>query len=167
MRESTIIGIDMGLNGAITVFRGGTIRTMEMPLIKDVIDYHRYFQILGEYRGEDVHVCFEKLGVIFGSSKKTTFSMGYQAGATEMLCIGLGYRYTMVQPKKWQAVMFNGIDELTIQGTTRRDTKAMALVAVKRLFPSVNLTFGPRAVKPHDGLIDSLLIAEYCKRTLT
>jgi hypothetical protein len=45
-----------------------------------------------------------------------------------------------------------------------KDTKAMALMAVKRLFPNQKLTFGERATVPHDGLVDALLMAEYSRR---
>ncbi len=65
--------------------------------------------------------------------------------------------------------MFQGVDQITKPSKTAgakpiRDTKAMALVAVKRLFPDLKLTFGERATKPHDGLIDAVLIAEYARR---
>jgi hypothetical protein len=40
----------------------------------------------------------------------------------------------------------------------------MALIAAKRLFPNQKLVFGDRATKPHDGLIDALLLAEYARR---
>ena len=60
--------------------------------------------------------------------------------------------------------MFTGVEEITVTGKSTRDTKAMALVAAKRLFPDAKLTFGDKATKPHDGLVDALLMSEYGKR---
>ena len=78
--------------------------------------------------------------------------------------IPLGIPYIKVPAKEWQKEMFKGVDEITKPGKTSRDTKAMALVAIKRLFPELKLTFNDRSTKPHDGLIDAVLIAEYSKR---
>ena len=47
---------------------------------------------------------------------------------------------------------------------TKVDTKAMALMAAKRLFPKVNLIMTERSTTPHDGLVDALLMAEYARR---
>ncbi len=160
------IGIDIGKAGAITIIdkEQNVLDTIQMPLIKTELDYHRLFRILKDYEGKQLMVVFEKLGVIFGSSKRTAFSMGEQLGAIEMVCISLSLPYTEVPAKTWQKEMFQGIPEQTIAGTKKRDTKAMALLAVKRLYPNLKLTFGDRATKPHDGLIDSVLMAEYARR---
>ena len=62
--------------------------------------------------------------------------------------------------------MFMGISEITRKSasgkTDVRDTKAMALLAVKQLLPKQQLTFGKQS-KPHDGLVDALLLREYAK----
>lgn len=165
------IGIDIGKHGAIcSITREGTINVLKIPMIKDQIDYSFLFDMIQNIQttelkntGINPTVVFEKLGVIFGSSKATAFSMGYQCGAIEMLCISLGLPYVKVPAKEWQKEMFKGVDEITKPGKTSRDTKAMALVAIKRLFPSMQLTF-ESGKKPHDGLIDAVLIAEYARR---
>jgi len=163
------IGIDLGLRGAISVLADEpytkAIAPLPMPMIGDALDYHSLYKILKNYEGTNCHVVFEKLGVIFGTSKATAFSMGYQAGAVEMACIALKLPYTLIPPKQWQKEMFQGIPEITKPGKSSRDTKAMALVAVNRLFPDHHLSFG-KASKPHDGLVDSILLAEYCKRKI-
>jgi hypothetical protein len=164
------IGVDLGLSGAITILTQPpftkAITPLKIPLIGKDIDYNQLYKIFEPYKGSDVHVVFERLGVIFGTSKATAFSMGYQSGAIEMICIALALPYTKVPPKVWQKEMFQGVDEITRPGKSSRDTKAMALVAVKRLYPDFKLTFGDRAEKPHDGLIDSLLLAGFAQRKL-
>jgi hypothetical protein len=161
------IGIDIGKKGAYYILGedGSEISRGPMPMIKKEIDWHKFEQGLSHYEGFNGMVVFEKLGVIFGSSKKTAFSMGYQAGAIEMICIANAIIYTMVPAKKWQAEMFEGQTKIFKKGIKGPlDTKAMALIAAKRLFPKVNLLMTEKSTVPHDGLVDALLMAEYARR---
>lgn len=169
--KNIYIGIDIGKKGAIAIIKENEIETIEMPMIKTELDYHeisdKITDLAQNYTGH-VHIIFEKLGVIFGTGKQVAFSMGQQSGAIEMACICNNVSYTKVNAKDWQKEMLAGVQEITkssISGKKQiRDTKAMALLAVKRLFPKLKLTFGSKAIKPHDGLIDAVLIAEYARR---
>ena len=164
------IGIDIGKNGAIAVIKPtGEILTYPMPMIKTELDYHALSNMINILQPHSPHVIFEKLGVIYGTSKSTAFSMGEQSGCVEMASICQGLSYTKVRAIDWQKAMFQGVDEIlktTVKEGKKpgRDTKAMALVAIKRLFPGLKLTFGEKAKKPHDGLIDAVLMAEYARR---
>lgn len=161
------IGIDIGKKGSIVVIdeTSSEIARYKMPMIKDTVDWHALNQILEPYEGFNGMVVYEKLGVIFGTSKKTAFSMGEQYGSVRMCCIANNIRYTEVQAVKWQEEMFQGQQKIFVNGSkTKVDTKAMALVAVKRLFPTTKLTFGEVASVPHDGFVDALLMAEYARR---
>lgn len=163
------IGVDIGKSGAIVIQQKDVeICILKMPMIKTELDYHELYRILEPFEGGNGMVVFERLGVIFGTSKATAFSMGHQAGAVEMACVALSVPFTKVPPKQWQKDMFTGVDEILKPSksgkTSVRDTKAMALIAVKRLFPNTKLTFGERAEKPHDGLIDALLMSEYTRK---
>jgi len=165
------VGIDIGKNGAIAILEPNnkiaTVTTFPMPTIKNEIDYKELSDMIRDLRvgfNCNVHITFEKLGVIFGSGKSTAFSMGYQSGAVEMACIAQSLSYTKVRAVDWQKQMFVGVNEILKTGSSKRDTKAMALFAVKRIFPNLELTFGARAKKPHDGLVDAVLIAEYSRR---
>lgn len=160
------IGIDIGKSGSIAVIHEGSIVTYPMPKIKNELDYAELNRLLRTYcsNSDKPYIVFEKLGVIFGSSKTTAFSMGEQSGAVEAICISNGIPYTKVRAVDWQKQMFQGVQEITKAGSSKKDTKAMALVAIKRIFPDLKLTFGDRASKPHDGLIDAVLMAEYARR---
>lgn len=169
--NKTYVGIDIGKSGAIAVMETentqAEIYTLPMPKIKNELDYKELSDMMRDLRVAhscNVHVVFEKLGVIFGSGKSTAFSMGHQAGAVEMACIAHSISYTKVRAVDWQKQMFQGVQEITKAGSAKRDTKAMALVAIKRIFPSLELTFGVKATKPHDGLVDAVLMAEYARR---
>ena len=169
MQRDFNIGIDIGKKGAIVALAREpwtkAIDPIVMPLIGDQVDYHTLYAILERYKKTNCHVIFEKLGVIFGTGKSTAFSMGHQAGAVEMACIALNLSYTKVPAKQWQKEMFQGVEEITKKGKSSRDTKAMALIAAKRLFPDYRLTIGKSTV-PHDGVVDALLMADYCKRKI-
>ena len=168
--SKTIIAVDIGKKGAICIrYVDGSIGLDAMPMIKDELDYNQlYTHLFLEKDKENTIVVFEKLGVIFGTSKATAFSMGHQAGALEGMCIALGYPYHKIAAKVWQKEMFQGTVLVTKKSksgkTTVTDTKATALIVAKQLFPQQKLTFGDRAIKPHDGLVDALLIGEYAKR---
>ena len=161
-------GIDIGKLGAVAISDSEGDKVFKMPMIKTELDYQALYDLLSDFEGGNGIVVFEKLGVIFGTSKQTAFSMGHQAGAIEMLCVSLSIPFVKVPPKQWQKDMFTGITNITKQSssgkTEVRDTKAMALLAVKQLLPGVKLTFGDRATKPDDGLIDALLLREWAKQ---
>jgi hypothetical protein len=75
--------------------------------------------------------------------------------------------YTKIAPKKWQRQMFEGVSLMTKPSKTGKtqqvDTKAMALIAAQRIFPYADLKASPRCKKAHDGIVDSLLMAQYCR----
>ena len=177
MEHRFVIGIDIGKQGAICIQekdqqgRLMPMRCHKMPMIKTELDYQTLYKLLEPYEGGNGRVIFEKLGVIFGSSKQVAWSMGHQSGAVEMACVALSIPFIKVPAKEWQKAMFTGVDEITRTanklsktGKPVRDTKAMALVAIKRIFPTLKLTFGDRATIPDDGLIDAALMSEYGKR---
>jgi hypothetical protein len=164
--KKAYVGIDIGKRGSIAfMYPDRSIKTMHMPLNNTELDYNGLYSILLQAKELNAHVVYEKLGVIFGTGKSTAFSMGYQCGALEMACIAAKVPYTMVRAVDWQKYMFKGIDEIYKTNSKKRDTKAMALSAIKNIFPCLKLTYGNKATVPHDGLIDAVLIAEYARRT--
>lgn len=161
------VGLDIGKQGAYYILGedGSEIKRGPIPMIAKEVDYHALNALLEPYEGFNGMIVFEKLGVIFGSSKITAFSMGYQAGAVEMCCICHAIQYSKIPAKTWQAEIFQGQTKIFKAGSkTKVDTKAMALIAAKRLFPKVNLLMTERSSVPHDGLVDALLMAEYARR---
>lgn len=166
------IGIDIGDKGGISIQNSlnSDIYSIPMPLIADkVLDLQKLSQILFEYRTKDCHVVFEDLHALFKASAGSTFNFGFSCGAVEALVNCYCLPYTKVAAKVWQKTMFEGVRQITKKSNNKKgfqvDTKAMALVAVTRLFPHAKLVFGgARAKKPHDGVVDSILMSEYCKR---
>jgi len=155
------LGIDIGLKGAFAILSDENPTGVVMPVTGKTVDAYDIIKLINDYNPD--HVVFEKLGVIFGSSKATAFSMGSQSGIIEAACICAGVPYTPVKAKEWQKDMFTGVTEAK-RSNGKRDTKAMALIACKRIFPNLELTMSARAVKPHDGYVDALLMAEWARR---
>src|SRR5690606_29666493 len=119
------------------------------------------------------HVCIESVHSIFGSSSKSNFSFGYIVGALDTIIISLSMPYTKVQPKEWQKDIWLTSEIEREPSKTDKNgkvkqgkvlTKLTSLKAVKRLFPNVDLRATDKSKIPHDGLVDALLIAEYCRR---
>jgi hypothetical protein len=168
------IGIDPGKDGSIVIIHSnGTPEAHKMPMLnKSDYDMGGLFELLrgnAELPGEAI-VVLEDVHSIFGASAKSNFQFGKGCGIIEAMIVAAGLSYVKVSPKKWQKVCLEGVREITKAktnsvGKAKVDTKAMAEVAAKRLYPKFPLNFGGRAVKAHDGLVDALLMAHYARVT--
>lgn len=175
------IGIDIGKSGGIVAIiepllldgipQGETkIEVHPTPQLPDGdIDTHQMFRILDAYNSthEIKMVTVEKVHAIFGTGAGATFEFGRSAGIAEGIVCACAVPYQLIAPKIWQKEMWQGVDKVIKAGKKSTDTKATSLIAVKRLFPTVSLTDPnkPRSIKPHDGIVDALLLAEYGRRT--
>jgi hypothetical protein len=162
------IGIDPGKNGFICILDtniapNGEFLYYAVPLIGKDVDIKELNSILKRDYDKDVHCVIEDVHAIFGSAAKATFNFGWIVGVLEAILVAHRIPYTKVKPKEWQKEMWQGIP-LQKKPNGRTDTKAMSLLAAKRLFPNEDLTATERSVKPHDGKVDALLLSEYCRR---
>lgn len=159
------IGIDIGLKGGVVILdKDGVIKEVyAMPTDKSGIDIVKLDEIFWDYEGAPAMVVFEKLGPIFGSSKKTAWSMGEQVGIVKTICAVRSLPYTEIHAKVWQKEIFQGITAINKSGKSSLDTKAMALEAMKRIYPRLDFKFG-KSKKDHDGCVDALLISTYARR---
>jgi hypothetical protein len=164
------IGIDPGKNGGIFFYSEITKNYIfkPIPLIGKEFDIQALSQIFTNIISENVYAVIEDVHSIFGASAGATFDFGFGCGLLEGILVSHGIPYTKVQPKKWQAEMFEGIPlqqkPSSTGKTVQKDTKKMAEMAAKRLFPNIDLRMTEKCKKSHDGKVDALLICEYCKR---
>ena len=107
---------------------------------------------------DNCHVVIENVHAIAGGSAKANWSFSRGKTFLEVLCIAYDLPFTMVNPKAWQKVIHQGIPK-------QKEAKDMTLMAVKRLYPDVDLRKSERAKKPYDGIYDALAMAHYCKLT--
>lgn len=171
------IGVDPGKSGAIVIINpSGDVSCSVTPVIGKEIDWSVFADLL---RQEDCHVFLEHVHAIYGSSANSTFVFGGCFEGAKAIIAALRLPFTLVQPKAWQKVMYQGVPEMRkppVQIKTGKrmgqfnkgklDTKKMSLVAVKRLFPHVSLFRTPRCTTEHNGIVDALLLAEYGRRLI-
>jgi hypothetical protein len=172
-----IIGVDPGKDGACTIMdiNGKIIEKKVMPKIGKEFDSQEFNNFILKYKDDISHVYIENVHAIFGASAKSTFSFGKVCGLIEGIILSHKIPFTLIYPKKWQSIMFEGIPEQRkpskinkngkfVKG--RIDTKVMSELACRRLFPNEDLRATERSKKVHDGITDSILLCEYGRRQL-
>jgi len=169
---------DPGKDGAMSLIKGNEIRNFTFPKIGKEVDLLGLTDIIEKNiiydKGiTDVSFVLEDVHSVFGASAKANFQFGRICGNIEMMLIVYGIPFVKVQPKKWQKEMWEGVPEQRKpakkdkNGKLRKgavDTKKMSLLAAKRLFPNVDLRASERCKNAHDGIVDALLMVEYCRR---
>ncbi len=167
------IGIDPGLDGAVAIINDSKEITVKItPTIGKTnkqIDLKKFHEIFEYLPTNDIMCVIEDVHAIFGCSAGSTFSFGQAFMAPKAICMCARIQHTLVQPKKWQEVMHEGIPIMYKplkegQKIPTKDTKAMSLMALNRLFPNFDARVSTKAKNPHDGIVDAVLIAEYCRR---
>lgn len=167
-KNHIFIGIDPGKNGGIFMYdkTADEYTFYSIPLIGKEYDIKALSKIF--LTSKNATAVIEDVHAIFGSSSGATFDFGFGCGLLEAILVCSEIPYTKVQPKKWQAEMLEGIPlqtKISSTGkTVQKDTKRMAEMAAKRLFPNIDLRASERCTKVHDGKVDALLICEYCCR---
>lgn len=167
--EKTYIGYDVGHKGGIVILHpNDKLDYCRMPLGADgKPDRWEILKLLYPYRKrKDVHLIFEKLHGMPNQKLSVIWQLGRQVGLIEMLMTVLRISYTEVTPQKWQKEMFIGIPEISkkVKGKLKRDTKAMSIMASKKLFPEYSFLATARSKVPHDGITDATLMAEFGRR---
>ncbi len=175
--KNIAIGIDPGKKGFITCMNKETGDIVYWPIMQkpdskyiDLTEVRDVFlQLAEEYDlKKSVHCVIEDVHSIPGSSAQSNFNFGYIVGALEELLRFCGIPFTKVTPKVWQKEMWQGVavkKKLSSTGKTQiNDTKAMSLEAAKRLFPNEDFRRTAKCKTPDDNKVDSLLMAEYCRR---
>ena len=157
------LGLDPGKAGGVAVLdaEGMVVELRVMPTVRasrgrPEVDVPALVGLIASHRlcfvtAEKLQPMPSKLG-----GGAANFARGYGRGLVEGVCAALEVPLQLVSPRRWQGVM--------LEGTPGEDTKARSIIAAGRLFPGVSLLPTPRCRKPHDGLADALLLAEYGRR---
>ena len=153
------IGIDNGLTGGLVAvgYAGSLIDRIEMPTRRkktgnevDAIDV-RDFLLKLRHTGK-VTAILETPGK-FSAGVMAISSMWDSYGCIRGVLESLEIRHHRVTPQIWQKVM--------MPGCAKGDTKPAALTKARQLWPDERWLRSERCTKPHDGMIDAALIAEY------
>jgi len=159
------LGIDPGKQGAAVLLRrdGSLASSLKLPHVGKDLDLTTLTIWLDGHccdegcSPDSVVAVIEALGSRpapkMGASSAIT--MGKNWGRLDGWLSGIGCRYDIVQPKRWQTEICPGSG----------DPKPRSISACRRLIPSLDLTPG-RKKKPDDNIADAGCIAEYCRRIL-
>lgn len=155
------LGIDVGLNGGFALLLPeGEFILRTVPDSLEEID--GVLMELMDYAEGQATVCIEDVHAIYGSAAKATFKFGWIKGVKESLVMSYFGNYELVQPKNWQRVVWLP-EDVVLKDNGRKDTKATSINAAQRLWPNQDFRKSTRAKKPHDGLVDAALMAEYLR----
>ena len=157
------IGIDPGKDGAMAIL-GYRDTPILIPFDETEyanqlrrLDPARKFRVwrtdgLGDPTPIEPFCVIEHVNAMPGQGVTSCFSFGANFG----LCLGFltAFRipYELVRPQKWKREFSCTSDKNT------------SIAVAQRLFPGVDLRRTPKCAKPHDGICEALLLAEFAKR---
>ena len=151
--KTLFIGIDPGKKGGIAcIDTESGIRYTEPYSDNGLIDLCK----CESYGGKTEHIicCLEKVGAMPGQGVVSMFSFGQSVGYIKGILEAFRIPYQEITPQKWKREF----------GLTSDKAKSAEICG--RLFPDISLLATERCRKPHDGMAEALLMAEYARRNL-
>ena len=159
-------GIDPGKDGAFAILDpdGQIVEVWTMPTIGKEYDKQEMIKRFNQY--EITHAVLENVHAPQLGGRTSCFEFGRGKGLLEMLLFAQKIPFTQVTAQTWQKTMWQGVSKqykISRAGKSV-DTKNTSLLACKRLFPFADLRRSEAARVAHDGIVDAVLMAEYCRR---
>lgn len=152
------IGIDPGLSGGLAAISVDGLKLSAMPVFRaakrSYIDEPKVVNWLIDNALREARVFIESVHAMPGQGVTSMFTFGTGWGQLRGICAGLGIPYELVRPQEWQREMLAGQPEGT------------EYLVASRLWPHADWRSTPRCSKPHSGLVDAALLAEYGRRKL-
>lgn len=153
------IGIDNGLRGGIVALsdhHGPPIGCWVMPLKckskGNEVDAYAFQEIIYQFDPTKITVIVETPGK-HSPGVMALCSMWDSYGVIRGVLESRGINHRRIMPQAWQRVM--------LPNCAKGDTKPAALAKAKQLWPAETWLATNRSTKPHDGLVDAALIAEF------
>jgi hypothetical protein len=158
------IGIDNGLTGglvAISDHRASIIGMSVMPIKGKAkgneVDSEGVFLFLMQWPRKDITVILETPGK-HSPGVMALCSMWDSYGAIRSILETRGYRHHRIAPQTWQKAVLGNVE--------KGQTKPAALSRARQLWPDESFLATAKSKKPHEGLIDGALLAEYGRTKL-
>lgn len=166
-REEVLIyiGIDNGVSGGLVAISdhpsGSFIDAIPMPVSKarkgnevNVRAVHFWItEVTGGNLSNAIYIVEEPGG---SKSAKAATSMAGSFHSLRGFFEAKFLRWERITPQSWQKSL--------LPGCKTGDTKPRALELASRLWPNETFLATDRSRKPHEGIIDAALIAEYARR---
>lgn len=155
-----IIGIDPGMKGGISCLSkdGRIIWVKPMPVNTKEINMPGIIELLNR---ESLHcsmVAIEQCQAMPKQGVCSMFNYGVGYGMLKGLVHGLKLPMMTLKPREWQRLVHQGSKDI--------GPKERSYVSALELYPTHNFLATPRSTKPHEGMIDAVLIAEACRRLI-
>jgi Holliday junction resolvasome RuvABC endonuclease subunit len=170
--KASYLGIDPGLNGAFAVVLGDKLRyKMAMPTLsyttkegktKTELDREGILSFLSIFPPH-THVAIEEQEAFRNQNITSTCTTCKNYGILLMALTVVRFYITEVPPNDWQE--YFGI--VSVKKGRGKTTKEQALEIVQVKYPDDDFRKSERAHRPHDGMVDASLIANYCQSLFT
>ena len=148
--KTFFIGIDPGQNGGIAYIDTKDNISDTFPYNdKILIDLCRDAQ-----HSAKVVCCLEKVGAMPGQGVVSMFNFGQSVGYIKGVLESFRIPYQEITPQRWKREF----------GLSSK--KSASVDVCGKLFPHIDLLATPKSKKPHDGMAEALLMAEYARRKL-
>jgi crossover junction endodeoxyribonuclease RuvC len=146
-------GIDPGRDGALAIL-GYRDTPILIPFSETEYanQLRRLTLVTRNDVGGSVFCVVEHVNAMPGQGVTSCFSFGQNFGFILGLLTAFCHPYELVRPQKWKKVFSCTSDKNT------------SIEVAQRLFPGVDLRRTPKCLKPHNGICEALLMAEYAKR---
>ena len=148
------IGIDPGKNGGIAYIDTERNEVFTIPYSDTDLKALLKGESEGWIPAPPVICCLEKVGAMPGQGVTSMFNFGVSYGYIKGVLEANRIPYQEIPPQRWKKEFGLNSD------------KAASVDVCRKLFPDVNLLATDRCRKPHDGMAEALLLAEYARRKL-
>lgn len=188
MSDVITVGLDPGLEGGLAALvNGKPLKTAAWPTVelkktaggvkteyqeREMLDLIR--EVTTHSGNPTVHVFLEKQHAMKGQGVTSMFSTGYGYGILRMALVALRVPWTLVGSQQWQKVMLAGLPKppprIAKKGKNagkevkQKASQILGPLVCARLWPDWDTRATLRSSKPHTGITDALLIAEFGRR---
>ena len=144
------LGVDPGAKGGIALLRD-THLEMAVDFSKE-----RFLDLMAflSREQETTRACVERVHSLPKQGVKSTFAFGQSFGWILGALDASEISYQLIEPQRWKK-------EYTLIGSDKKKSIAVA----RQLFPGAML-IPPGCRTPHDGIAESILLAEFARRRL-
>lgn len=143
--SKTILGIDVGMYGALCFYDGEEFMIHDMPIFErnktNRVDCHKLVEIIRLDKID--HAYIEQVNA-FGMGASSAYNFGWSCGAIEAVLACMNVPFTYVTPMRWKK-------EMSVPAN-----KDAARMRATQLMPEFSHNW---SLKKHDGRAESALIS--------
>jgi hypothetical protein len=152
-----LMGIDPGLDGATVIVRPKThdviyVPHSMLPVVDGFISPTSYAQAMIQFADFNIAAVTMEYPVVL-SAQRGAVKIGANWGIIRATVEGVSDRPLIVQPRAWKLVMI----PKPISSANGKQASCIICAEIGYTVPM----HGARGKKPHDGVADAILIAEY------